>query len=268
MRQWILLPVLMPLVGTAPALAAPSVTVRVAAPTFLGGPVGALFPDGPRLGGAAELGLAPGWSLSLEGTYLRKDWGSVAYGLAITPLMLRQEVALGSDELNWVPFVSWGAGAAAMTLMGSAAGLRMGIGPTAAAGFGFRIARRYSLRVEAQGGWLHDIRYLGLSLSLGLSGALPERRQPAFKKPPFPEGLFTKVGAVKAHAGEQVEFALDELPYRVRTGDTLVVYYRAGVPIKIAKLRVTRVSADGRMAEGRVTASTEAIRRGYFVGTL
>lgn len=249
------------------AQAAPSVTVRVSAPAYLSGPVGRLFPDGTRVGGAAELGLAPGWSLSLEGTYLRKDWGGATYGLAIVPVMLRQEIPVGPPGATWMPFLSWGAGASVMSLFGGS-GLQAGLGPTGAMGFGYRIAETYSLRLELAGGLLHDIRYLGLGLSLGLSARLPEHTSPTFEKPPLPEGLFTKVGSVVERAGDTVQLSLDELPYRVRPGDTLVIYYRAGVPIKIAKLRITQVSANGRTAAGRVTASTETIRRGYFVGTL
>lgn len=270
MRVRGMLPVLLAGLVALPAEAAPSLTVRLSAPAYLSGSVGRLFPDGARFGGAAELSLHPGWSLSLEGTFLRKEWGSAAYGLAIVPLMLRQEIPVGPPGAAWMPFLSWGAGASAMTLFGGPGGPQAGLGPTGALGFGYRIHETYSLRMEAQGGLLHDIRYLALGLSLGVSTRLPDRAAapPSFEKPPLPEGLFTKVGSVIERSGDMVYVAVDDLPYRVRPGDTLVVYYRAGGPIKIAKLRVTRVSANGRTAEGRITASTESIRRGYFVGTL
>lgn len=251
-----------------PVQAAPELTVRLTTPAYLSGPVGALFPDGARLGAAAELGLGQGWSLALEGTYLRKDWGTAAYGLAITPLLLRREIPLGPGPGAWRPFLSLGAGPTAMTLFGPLAAPRTGLGGAGALGLGLRFGHGYSLRLEGVGGLVHEIRYWGLGLSLGWSGALHGVTPAVLEKPPLPAGVFTRVGSVSHQAGEVVRLALDDLPYRVRPGDTLVVYYQAGTPVKIAKLRITRVLEGGRAAQGRVVARTEAIRRGYLVGTL
>lgn len=171
-----------------------------------------------------------------------------------------------------------------MALMGGGERLRVGVGPAFAAGIGLPIGRSWLAQMELQQGAIH---YVGFGLSLGMRTSEPERigklprpapkaatvppsraMPPVALKPPLPRGQLLKVGKVADIRGERIDFSLDDLPYRVQAGAVLVIYYQDGMPIKVAKIRVETVDPDGRKAVGNVLAATEAIRRGYFLGTL
>lgn len=280
-------------------LAAPAhaqeTTYRLGVPYFVDPGVGGLFPAGQRLGGGAEWSVSGPWSLSLDTHWLHQDWGATRYTLSITPLLFRHRLALAQGPDS--PFVTLGLGGAAMALMGGGERLRIGLGPAFAAGIGLPIGRSWLAQLELQQGAIHAIHYLGFGLSLGMRvGAAPPTRMrtsepersgklprsapeaatvppsrampPVTLKPPLPRGQLLKVGKVADIRGERVEFSIDDLPYRVQAGDVLVIYYQDGMPIKVAKIRVETVEPDGRKAVGNVLAATEAIRRGYFLGTL
>ena len=272
------------LVLAAPAHAMEA-TYRLGVPFFVDPGVGGLFPDGQRLGGGAEWTLSGPWSLSLDAHWLHQDWGSTRYHLALTPLLFRHRIRLGSEAD--APFVTLGLGGAAMALLGGGEPLKVGVGPAFAAGVGLPLGRTMLAQLELQQGAIHSIHYLGVGLSLGMRVGVPEpsrmkTSQPQSRargvppsqlprvamKPPLPQGQFLKVGQVADIQGNQVRFAIDDLPYRVQPGDVLLVYYQDRLPIKVAKIRVEAVDADGRTASGNVLAATEAIRRGYLLGTL
>jgi hypothetical protein len=230
----------------------------------------------------------------LDTHWLHQDWGSTQYTLSLTPLLFRHRLMLaqGADS----PYLTFGLGGAAMTLMGGAEPLRVGLGPAFAAGIGLPMGPRWRAQVELQQGAINAIHYLGLGLSLGMRVVTepasrmrtsapqhadkPPRTAPAAAlsqppsarasrplKPPLPQGQRLKVGKVAEVRGDRVTFSLDDLAYRVRPGDVLVIYYQDGLPIKVAKIRVETLSPDGRAAAGTVLAATEAIRRGYLLGT-
>lgn len=251
-------------------------TYRLGLPYFVDPSVGGLFPDGQRLGAGAEWTLSGPWSVSLDAHWLHQDWGTSRYMLALTPLLLRHRLVMGSEPD--APFLSLGVGGAAMALFGDG-GMRGGLGPAFAAGLGLPFGRSFLAQLEVQQGAIHAIHYLGLGLSLGMRvGNAPRRmrtsephrlaRYPAALKPPLPRGQLLRVGQVSAISGDRIRFAIDDLPYRVQPGDVLVIYYPDRIPIKVAKIRVETVEPDGRAASGNVLAATEAIRRGYLLGTL
>lgn len=270
-------------------------TYRLGVPYFMDPGVGGLFPGGQRLGGGAEWTLSGPWSLSLDTHWLHQDWGATRYTLSLTPLLFRHRLMLGQGSDS--PFLTFGLGGAAMALMGGGESLRVGLGPAFAAGIGLPMGQSWLAQLELQQGAINAIHYVGFGLSLGMrvGGAPPSRMRTsepkhAYKpprpspkaaavqpssamasralKPPLPQGQLLKVGKVAEVRGDRVTFSVDDLPYRVQPGDVLVIYYQDGLPIKVAKVRVETVSPDGRAASGNVLAATEAIRRGYFLGTL
>lgn len=251
-------------------------TYRLGVPYYVDPGVGGLFPGGQRLGGGAEFTLSGPWSVSLDAHWLHQDWGSTRYSLALTPLLLRHRLTLGGDPEG--PFITLGMGGAAMALLGGGEPLKVGLGPAFAAGIGLPLGRTMLAQLELQQGAIHTIHYLGLGLSLGMRLGVPEpSRMKTSKpqsqarlplKPPLPRGQLLKVGQVAQVQGSRVRLALDDLPYRVQAGDVLVIYYHDRMPIKVAKIRVETVEADGRGALGDVLAATEAIQRGYLLGTL
>lgn len=261
------------LVLAAPAHAMEA-TYRLGVPIYVDPGVGGLFPGGQRLGGGAEFTVSGPWSLSLDAHWLHQDWGTTRYHLALTPLLLRHRLSLGGGSDG--PFVTLGVGGAAMALLGGGEPLRVGMGPAFAAGVGFPLGRTMIAQLELQQGAINAIHYLGFGLNLGMRVGTPEDsrmrtstpRPRIAMKPPLPQGQFLKVGRVSDVQGKRVRFAIDDLPYRVRPGDILLVYYQDRLPIKVAKIRVEAVDADGRTASGDVMAATEAIRRGYLLGTL
>jgi len=259
-------------------------TYRLGVPYFVDPGVGGLFPGGQRLGGGAEFTLSGPWSLSLDALWLHQDWGSTRYNLALTPLLFRHRLVLGHGDD--APFVSLGMGGAAMALLGGGEPLKVGVGPAFAAGIGLPLGRTLLAQLELQQGAIHSIHYVGFGLSLGMRVGVPEPSRlktsqpqpktqvaktapqpPLAAKPPLPQGQLLKVGQIVQVTGTRVQVSLDDLPYRVQPGDVLVIYYPDRVPIKVAKIRLVTVEPDGRAASGDVLAATEAIRRGYLLGT-
>lgn len=246
-------------------------TLRLGMPYFLDPGVGGLFPAGQRVGGGAEWSLAGPWSVSLDTSLLHQAWGETRYTLSLTPVLFRYRQSFWDG--SHAPFVSLGAGGAAMTLAGGSMGFRVGMGPALAAGVGMPLPGGMLAQVELQQGAIQSIHYLGLAFSLGLRlGSLTPSRMrtsgpPVAHKPPLPQGRFLQVGKVSEIQGDRLRFAIDDLPYGVRPGDTLLVYYQDDLPIKVAKIRVESLDPSGRMATGVVLAATEAIRRGYLLAT-
>lgn len=270
-------------------LAAPAhameATYRLGVPYFVDPGLGGLFPGGQRLGGGAEWNVSGPWSVSLDAHWLHQDWGTTRYHLALTPVLFRHRLSLGGGADS--PFVSVGLGGAAMALLGGGEPLRVGVGPAFAAGVGLPLGRTMLAQLELQQGAINAIHYVGVGLTLGMRVGVPEpsrmkTSQPQSRargvppsqlprvamKPPLPQGQFLKVGQVSEVQGKRVRLAIDDLPYRVQPGDVLLVYYQDRLPIKVAKIRVEAVDADGRGASGNVLAATEAIQRGYLLGTL
>lgn len=271
----------------ARGMQANAVTLQLSAPRFVDNSVGRLFADGERFGARAELPLRGDWSLSVEGLFLHKDWGTANYALAMTPVMVRHQTPLASKNAPVWPYLSVGAGCTAMTLFGMPQGILSGLGPAFSSGVGLDFAKQYRLELETQFGQVNAVRYLGVALGLGMTfgGTQPPSRMitsvrleraarpvaPPVRvreKPPLPQGRFMRIGMVASTHGNAFVLSLDELPYRVEPGDTLLVYYLAGLPVKVAKIRITEVDPSGKRAEAETIARTEAVQRGYLVGTL
>ncbi len=242
-------------------------TFRLGVPYFVDPGVGGLFPGGQRLGGGAEWRVSGPWSLSLDSHWLHQDWGTTRYTLSLTPLLLRHRLPLG--QAVDAPYVTVGLGGAAMTLFGGDEGFRIGLGPAFAAGLGLPLGKFMFAQLELQQGAIQSIRYVGFGLSLGMRlGAPPAAVPMQAAKPPLPRGQLLRLGTVSQVEGGRIHLALDDLPYQLQPGDILVVYYQDRLPIKVAKVRIASVDSDGRTATGTLLAATEAIRRGYLLGTL
>ncbi len=264
-------------------------TYRLGVPYFMDPGVGGLFPSGQRLGAGAEWNVAGPWSVSLESHWLHQDWGKVRYTLSLTPLLVRHRLAMGSHAD--APYLTLGIGGAAMALLGDGDGLRVGLGPAFAAGIALPMGKSLLAQLELQQGAINAIHYMGIGFSLGMRvGTPPATRMitsqpqshgigrratpppaapaPLALKPPLPQGQLIKVGQVSQVQGDRVTFAIDDLPYRVQSGDVLVIYYTDRLPIKVAKIRVDSLDPQGRTATGTLIASTEPVKRGYYLGTL
>jgi hypothetical protein len=156
-----------------------------------------------------------------------------------------------------------------MALFGGDEAFRIGLGPAFAAGLGLPLGKTMVAQLELQQGAIHAIHYVGFGVSLGMRlGAIRAPEPPQASLPPLPRGQLVRLGTVSRVEGGRVHLALDDLPYRLQPGDILVVYYQDRLPIKVAKIRVASVTPDGRVATGTLLAATEAIRRGYLLGTL
>jgi hypothetical protein len=260
--------------------AMPFDNVRLGLTQFQNRQVTRLF-DGPGVSLGLDVPLGAGLAVAFDSTNIRQDFDAAHYWLSVNPVLVRYRLALNEGR-PIRPFVTLGGGLAGMGLFGDGPQPRLGLGPAASGGLGLAWNNTLALELGAQAGQVSQIPYWGWQLRVGtgfgaldsLSRWLPQAPA-AHVKPAAPTAPTAALpapprvsarslsGQVLEVTGDRVVVGYDQAPSE-GVGEDLLVYYQDGIVVKVAKVRVETLTADGR-AIARVLDSTEPIRKGYRV---